>query len=126
MERFGYNVHIVRYNAEITYHFDYIYGVIAPKLIALPVDPWLDGLPEVLREHDIVELPLDEVGVGGCNLVSLGPDETGTYRIMGPNQELAPTLHTELKKRAKDLIKLEKNLKARKEWLAAYEKAHGE
>lgn len=99
MEKHGYNVHVVRYNAEITYHMDYVYGVVAPKLIVTPESPWLDGLPEVLNQHDIIELPIEEVNVGGCNLVSLGPDDSGQYRVVGPNKELAPTLHAELAKR---------------------------
>ena len=112
MEKFGYNVHIARYDANITYHMDYIYGVVAPKLVALPINPWLDGLPEVLKEHDIVELPLEEVGVGGCNLVSLGPDDNGNYRVMGPKEELAPTLHAELAKRNVRVIGLDTKIPA--------------
>ncbi len=113
MEKFGYKVHVVRYNADITYHFDYIYGVVAPKLIVTPQNPWLDGLPEILKEHDIIELPIEEVNIGGCNLVSLGPDDDGVYRVVGPNEKLAPTLHAELAKRGVRIRGVETKLSAK-------------
>ena len=112
MEKFGFNVHIEKYNAEITYHFDYIYGCVAPKLAVTPENCWLEGTPEVLKEHDLVERPWAEAGVGGCNLVSLGPDDNGTYRVMGPNEQLAPTLHAGLKKRGVRVIGIDTKIPA--------------
>lgn len=112
MEKFGFNVHIVEYDGNIAFHLDYILGNIAPKTCSLIEGSFPKGLPEIMKDWDIIWIPREECDQGGANLVSLGPDETGQYRVMTPKKDKTPVLHAGLEKRGIRAIEIECSLPA--------------
>ncbi|MGR5296998.1 hypothetical protein ACPV5U_12530 [Vibrio mediterranei] len=107
MERFGFTVHIVRFNGDLAFHLDYLFGNIAPNTFAVIEGTFLDGLPEILKDADIIWLPAEDADRAGANVVSLGPDATGQYRVMVPSRRTGPTLVEGLEKRGIRPVEIE-------------------
>ena len=79
---FGYEVHQVNTDANISFHFDYVLGLVAPGICVCPEGIFLDGIPKPLKDWDIIWINQAEVDQGGGNLVPLGPDSSGQHRVI--------------------------------------------
>jgi hypothetical protein len=82
---FGYQVHQIDFDADFSFHFDYVFGLIAPGIVSIPEGVFVDGIPEQIRDWDIIWVSREECAIhGACNIVPLGPDSSGQHRVMVP------------------------------------------
>ncbi len=85
LKPFGYEVHRIDYDANYSFHFDYILGLCAPGVATTPVKAYIGGVPKVLKDWDLIDITKDECSIHAAgNTVSLGPDDSGQYRVMTP------------------------------------------
>lgn len=109
---FGYEVHQINTDASFSFHFDYILGLVAPGIAVAPEGVFLDGIPEPLKDWDIIWIDHEECAVqGGGNLVPLGPDSSGQHRVMVPMK--TPRMNDEIAKRVVKPVPVEVELGAR-------------
>ena len=108
----GFEVHQVNYNADFSFHFDYILGLCAPGVATCPNGVFLDGIPAPIKDWDFVWIDKDECAIhGGGNIVPLGPDSSGKHRVV----VLAKTerMNKEIEKRGVRTVPVEVELAAR-------------
>ncbi len=112
MKPFGYEVHQVNYKAKFSFHFDYILGLVAPGIATIPKDVFIDGIPDPIKDWDIIWMDYEECAVhGGGNLVPLGPDDSGQHRVMVPMK--TERINKEIEKRGVRTVPVEVELCAR-------------
>jgi N-dimethylarginine dimethylaminohydrolase len=112
MEKFGFNVHIVDFNGNLSFHMDYLVGSVAPNTYAVIEGTFINGVPEVMKDADIIWLPAKDSEKAGANIVSLGPDASGQYRVMVPTRKACPTLVEGLEARGIRPVEIECELVA--------------
>jgi len=109
---FGYDVHQINFNADFSFHFDYVFGLVAPGVVVCPENVFLEGVPEQIKDWDIIWITKEECAIhGGGNLVPLGPDANGQHRVMVPMK--TTRLHEEIDKRGVRPVPVECELGAR-------------
>jgi N-dimethylarginine dimethylaminohydrolase len=108
---FGYEVHQINTDADFSFHFDFVFGLIAPGVVAVPKGLFLDGIPKPIKDWDIIWVTKDDVNQGACNIVPLGPDASGQHRVVVPKK--TPKLNDEIAKRGIKPVPVEVELGAR-------------
>ena len=108
---FGYEVHQINTNADISFHFDFVLGLVAPGVYCAPEGIFLDGIPEPLKDWDVIWVNQDEVNHGACNIVPMGPDASKQHRVVVPAK--TQRMNDEIAKRGVKPIPVECELGAR-------------
>jgi N-dimethylarginine dimethylaminohydrolase len=111
MRPYGFETHIVNYDAHFSFHFDYILGCVAPGIAVVPEGAFLDGLPEPIKNWNIIWINKKETNQGASNIVPLGPDDSGKHRVLVPEE--APRVIEEIDKLGVRPIPIKANLPAR-------------
>ncbi len=106
MRPLGFEVHQINYDANYSFHFDYVFGLVAPGVVVCPKDVFLDGIPEQIKDWDIIWMDHEECAIhGGGNLVPLGPDANGQHRVMVPMK--TERINKEIEKRGVRTVPVE-------------------
>ena len=84
LKREGFTHEICFYDSNLSYHFDCVMATLAEGVVALPDLPnygiFGDGLPECLKDYEIVKMPVEEVALGAANQISLGDGRSVVVR----------------------------------------------
>ncbi len=111
LKPFGFEVHRIDYDAKYSFHFDYILGLCAPGVATTPVKAYIGGIPEVLKDWDLIDITQDECATHGAgNLVPLGPDDKGKHRVMTPIK--TDRVNKEIEKRGVRTVNIETEIGA--------------
>ncbi len=109
---FGYEVHQVNFDAHFSFHFDYVFGNVAPGIAVAPEGVFLDGIPEPVKDWDFIWIDHEECAMhGGGNVVPLGPDSSGKHRVVVPRK--TERMNKEIEKRGVRPVPVECELGAR-------------
>ncbi len=76
LKREGFTHEVMFFDAHLTYHFDCFMANLAEGVVALPDAPNYGilggGLPECLKDYEIVKMPVEDVHNGAGNQICLG------------------------------------------------------
>ena len=71
LKPFGWDVEVIYFDSRISYHIDCVMAALQEGLIAMPKDALWTPLPIQFYEWEIMDVPIEDVKIGGCNLVPL-------------------------------------------------------
>lgn len=71
LKPFGWDVEVVYFDSRISYHIDCVMAALREGLIAMPKDALWTPLPVQFKDWEIMDVPIEDIKIGGCNLVPL-------------------------------------------------------
>ncbi len=71
LKPFGWDVEVIYFDSKLSYHIDCVMAALEEGLIAMPKDALWTPLPAQFKDWEIMDVAIEDVKIGGCNLVPL-------------------------------------------------------
>ena len=72
LKPFGWDLEVVYFNSNLSYHIDCVMSALEEGLIAMPKDALWTPLPNQFYDWEIMDIPVEDIKIGGNNIVPLG------------------------------------------------------